>query len=165
MRAVVQRVSTASVVVDGETVGRIGQGLLVLVCAMEGDTDADVAWLCQKLPALRIFPDDAGRMNKALLDLPAGSRGLLVVSQFTLSASLLPGLSRGNRPAFTAAMAPGPASAMVDTVMARLGAAGCEVQGGRFGAHMAVSLTNDGPVTLWLDTRSAKAGGTEGDIP
>jgi D-tyrosyl-tRNA(Tyr) deacylase len=162
MRAVVQRVSSASVTVDGaggpEVVGAIGPGLLVLVCAMAGDTDDDVAWLAAKLPALRIFPDDAGRMNLALLDRPAEDRGLLLVSQFTLSAPLGPGVSKGNRPAFTAAMAPGPAAAMVEDLMGRLKTAGCSVAGGRFGAHMRVALENDGPVTLWLDTRAAHGG-------
>lgn len=150
MRALVQRVSSAAVVVDGEVVGRIGPGLLVLACAMAGDTDRDVAWLAAKLPALRIFPDAAGRMNTALGDEPG--RGLLVISQFTLSADLGPGVAKGNRPAFTAAMAPGPASAMVDDLIRRLRAGGCVVEAGRFGAHMDVQLVNDGPVTLWLDT-------------
>ena len=160
MRAVVQRVSSASVTVDGdvgpEVVGAIGPGLLVLVCAMGGDTAEDVAWLAQKLPALRIFPDDAGRMNLALLDRPVADRGILVVSQFTLSAPLGPGIGKGNRPAFTAAMAPAPAAALVESLKERLAAAGCQVAGGRFGAHMRVALENDGPVTLWLDTRAGR---------
>lgn len=166
MRAVVQRVSSASVTVDGaggpEVVGAIGPGLLVLVCAMADDTDTDLTWLAQKLPALRIFPDDVGRMNLALLDRPPEARGLLLVSQFTLSAPLGPGVSKGNRPAFTAAMAPGPAAAMVEDLMGRLKAAGCIVAGGRFGAHMRVALENDGPVTLWVDTRAGQGGGQGG---
>jgi D-tyrosyl-tRNA(Tyr) deacylase len=153
MRALVQRVSSAAVLVDGGVVGAIGPGLLVLACAMDGDTDEDVAWLAAKLPALRVFPDAQDRMNLALGDAPG--RGLLVVSQFTLSADLGPGVSKGNRPAFTAAMAPAPAAAMVDDLVGRLRAAGCTVETGRFGAHMAVQLVNDGPVTLWLDTRRA----------
>jgi D-tyrosyl-tRNA(Tyr) deacylase len=153
MRAVVQRVSRGSVEVDGQVVGAIDAGLVVLVCAMEDDTDADVAWLAAKLPALRIWPDTSGRMHLALVDLEPARRQVLVISQFTLSADLGPGISKGNRPAFTKAMAPGPAEAMVHDLMARLASADCVVAGGRFGAPMAVSLVNDGPVTLWLDTR------------
>lgn len=156
MRAVVQRVSRGSVEVDGQVVGAIDAGLVVLVCAMEDDTDADVAWLAAKLPALRIWPDAAGeggRMQLALADFEPARRQLLIISQFTLSADLGPGISKGNRPAFTRAMAPVPAEAMVADLMTRLAGAGCVVAGGRFGAHMAVSLVNDGPVTLWLDTR------------
>jgi D-tyrosyl-tRNA(Tyr) deacylase len=157
MRAVVQRVSRGSVEVGGAVVGAIDAGLVVLVCAMEGDTDADVAWLAAKLPALRIWPDavdgTGGPMQLALADFEPARRQLLIISQFTLSADLGPGISKGNRPAFTKAMAPGPAEAMVADLMTRLARAGCVVAGGRFGAHMAVSLVNDGPVTLWLDTR------------
>ena len=160
MRAVVQRVSFASVTVDGEAgpevVGAIGSGLLVLVCAMAGDTADDVAWLASKLPALRICPDEAGRMNRSLLDREPADRALLVVSQFTLSAPIGPGVSKGNRPAFVAAMAPEPAAAMVNDLMQRLRSAGCVVAGGRFGAHMRVALENDGPVTLWVDTRAGR---------
>jgi D-tyrosyl-tRNA(Tyr) deacylase len=153
MRAVVQRVSRGSVEVDGQVVGAIDAGLVVLVCAMEDDTDADVAWLAAKLPALRIWPDTSGRMHLGLVDLEPARRQLLVISQFTLSADLGPGISKGNRPAFTRAMAPVHAEAMVADLMTRLAGAGCVVAGGRFGAHMTVSLVNDGPVTLWLDTR------------
>jgi D-tyrosyl-tRNA(Tyr) deacylase len=160
MRAVVQRVSSASVTVDGdagpEVVGAIGAGLLVFVCAMAGDTADDIAWLASKLPALRIFPDEAGRINRALLDREPTERALLVVSQFTLSAPLGPGVSKGNRPAFVAAMPPEPAAAMVDDLIQRLRAGGCVVAGGRFGAHMRVALENDGPVTLWVDTRAGR---------
>lgn len=157
MRALVQRVSSAAVTVESdsgpEVVGSIGPGLLVFVCAMAGDTDADVAWLAQKLPQLRIFADDAGRMNLSLLQRGPAERGVLVVSQFTLSADLGPGVSKGNRPSCTAAMAPGPAAALVHALMERLHSSGCTIAGGRFGAAMRVRLENDGPVTFWLDTR------------
>jgi D-tyrosyl-tRNA(Tyr) deacylase len=156
MRAVVQRVGRGSVEVDGVVVGAIDAGLVVLVCAMEGDTDADVAWLAAKLPSLRIWPDASGRMHLALVDLEPARRQVLVISQFTLSADLGPGISKGNRPAFTRAMAPGHAEAMVHDLMARLASAGCVVAGGRVGAHKAVSLVNGGPVTLWLDTRQGR---------
>jgi D-aminoacyl-tRNA deacylase len=168
MRAVVQRVSFATVTVDGadgsEVVGSIGPGLLLLVCAMEGDTDEDVAWLVQKVPQLRIFADADGRMNLSLLQREPGERGLLVVSQFTLSADLGPGVSKGNRPSFTAAMAPGPAAVVIDHLMERLREGGCTVAGGRFGASMRVRLENDGPVTLWLDTRGGRTGGVSPSV-
>ncbi len=159
----VQRVSFATVTVDGtggsEVVGSIGPGLLLLVCAMEGDTDEDVAWLVQKVPQLRIFADADGRMNLSLLQRGPGERGLLVVSQFTLSADLGPGVSKGNRPSFTTAMAPGAAAVVIDDLMERLRESGCTVAGGRFGASMCVRLENDGPVTLWLDTRVGRTSG------
>jgi len=155
MRAVVQRVRRAEVEVEGEVVGAIGRGLLVLACAMDGDGDADVAWLADKLPALRVFPNEQGRMDLCLSQLPAAEQGLLLVSQFTLAADLGPGVSKGNRPAFTSAMAPAAASACVDKLAASLRTrlpAGA-VRMGVFGADMKVTLENDGPVTLWLDTR------------
>jgi D-tyrosyl-tRNA(Tyr) deacylase len=150
MRAVVQRVKEASVSVDGDVVGAIGVGFLVLVCAMEGDADSDVAWLRAKLPALRVFPNDAGRFDRSLTDVGGA---LLVVSQFTLAAELSPGRSKGNRPAFTGAEAPDAAAARVAALAAGLRADGVVVETGRFGAHMDVALINDGPVTLWLDSR------------
>lgn len=154
----VQRVSFATVTVDGadgpEVVGSIGPGLALLVCAMEGDTDTDVAWLAQKVPLLRIFADVDGRMNLSLLQQGPAERGLLVVSQFTLSADLGPGVSKGNRPSCTAAMAPVPAAALIERLIDRLRESGCTVAGGRFGASMRVRLENDGPVTFWMDTRA-----------
>ena len=163
VRAMVQRVSRASVAVDGAVVGSVGPGLLVLVCAMIGDTAADERWLIDRLVALRIFADEDGKMNKSIVDLAAGTLrdesddgvGVLVVSQFTLAADLSPGRSKGNRPSFTRAAAPDLGRAAVDHVVAGLRTALPEtvrVATGRFGAHMAVSLVNDGPVTLWLDS-------------
>ena len=145
MRAVVQRVARAQVDVEGAAVGAIGRGLLVLVGVAEGDTDADRGWLARKLPALRIFPDDDGKMNRSVVDI-AGS--ILVVSQFTLCADV----TKGTRPSFVAAMAPAEAARQVDALVAELRAL-VPVQTGRFGADMQVSLVNDGPVTIWLDSR------------
>ena len=159
MRAVVQRVSQASVTVDGEVVGAIGVGLAVLVCAMAGDGDSDVAWMRVKLPALRIFPNDAGRFDRALADVGGA---VLLVSQFTLAAELAPGRSKGNRPAFTGAEAPDAAAARVAALADGLRADGVAVETGRFGAHMDVALVNSGPVTLWLDSRPAGPAGQGG---
>lgn len=146
MRALIQRVSSAAVRVDGETAGEIGRGLLVLVCAMQGDSEEKADWLARKATKLRIFPDDAGRMNLSLRDI-AGSA--LVVSQFTLAAD-----TRGNRPGFSAAAAPGDGKRLYERFSATLRAEGIEVANGIFGADMQVSLTNDGPVTIWLDTEA-----------
>ena len=161
MRAVVQRVREARVDVEGATVHGIGRGLLVLLCAMAGDEAADETWLLDKLLALRVFADDAGKMNLALHDIhrPEAPAGLLLVSQFTLSAEIGPGKSKGNRPAFLGAMAPDPARAAFDRVVAaaRSKAPWLDVGCGVFGADMQVHLVNDGPVTLWLDTRLSGA--------
>lgn len=146
MRAVVQRVSRARVVVAGEPVGSIGRGLLVLVGAMRDDQAADVAWMEKKLTALRIFADEAGKMNRSVREV-GGS--ILLVSQFTLCAET----SKGARPSFVAAMGPQEAAALLDTLAAGLRSA-VPVETGRFGADMAVELTNDGPVTILLDSRS-----------
>jgi D-aminoacyl-tRNA deacylase len=145
MRAVVQRVSEASVVVAGEKVGQIAAGLCVLVGVTHADTPADARRLAERLWNLRIFPDEDGKMNRsaAELDLP-----LLVISQFTLYADT----TKGRRPSFVAA-APGPqAEPLVDDVVSALRAGGATVETGRFGAHMTVSLVNDGPLTFTLDT-------------
>lgn len=147
MRALLQRVSQASVTVEGEVIGQIGHGLLVLLAIGEGDTDEDLAFITAKVPALRIFEDDQGRMGRSLAD-TGGS--LLVVSQFTLYADL----SRGRRPSFTGAMPPGPANELVNRAAAIWRAGGLTVETGRFGADMKVALINDGPVTLWLDSRN-----------
>ncbi len=144
MRALVQRVSQASVEIDGKTVARIGPGLLILICAMQGDTKAQSAALARKIAKLRIFADDAGRMNRALTDTGGAA---LVVSQFTLAADT----SRGNRPGLSAAAPPDQGRALYEDFTAELSTLGLPVQTGEFGAHMAVSLTNDGPVTIWLD--------------
>jgi D-tyrosyl-tRNA(Tyr) deacylase len=144
VRAVVQRVSWARVRVDGETVGEIGPGLLVLVGAAAGDTSAEAAALADKLSGLRIFPDDEGRMNRSVAE--AGG-AVLVVSQFTL----LGDLRRGRRPSFTEAAPPEVAEPLVDQVVEHLRRAGVPCATGRFRAHMEVELLNDGPVTLMLE--------------
>ena len=146
MRVVVQRVKRAEVRVDGEVVGRVGPGLLVLLGAGQGDGSADVAWLVEKVVNLRIFEDDAGKMNRSLLDV-AGA--LLVVSQFTLYGDC----RHGRRPSFTAALEPAAAAALCDDFVRQARALGVTVATGRFGAMMDVELVNDGPVTLLLDSR------------
>ena len=144
MRALVQRVTEASVAVDGAVIGRTGPGLLVLACAMRGDTDANARDLAARTARLRVFRDATGRMNRSLLD--AGG-GALVVSQFTLAADT----SRGNRPGFSAAAAPEDGRRLYEAYVEALRAEGVAVETGRFGADMAVSLVNDGPVTLMLE--------------
>lgn len=138
MRALVQRVSSASVRVDGETVGAIGPGMVVLLGVARGDTEADADRLARKLAALRIFDDAEGRMAD-----PVGDRGILCVSQFTLYADV----RKGNRPSFTGAAAPADAEPLYERVCELLGA-----QRGIFGAAMEVELTGDGPVTLLVET-------------
>jgi D-tyrosyl-tRNA(Tyr) deacylase len=145
MRAVVQRVQRAQVTVGGEVVGAIGPGLLVLVGVAAGDTDADRAWLAKKLPALRVFADDAGKMNRSVADIGGA---VLLVSQFTLCADV----TKGTRPSFTGAMEPAAAERAFAALVAEVGAL-VPVQTGRFRADMQVELVNDGPVTLWLDSR------------
>ena len=149
MRAVVQRVARASVRVGGETVGEIGRGLLVLVGAAVGDGPADAAALADKLAGLRIFPDEEGRMNRAVGE--AGG-AVLVVSQFTLCGDV----RRGRRPSFTAAAPPEVAEPLVEMVVERLRRAGLPCATGRFRAHMDVELLNDGPVTLVIDVAGGR---------
>ena len=144
MRALVQRVTEASVRVDGTVIGEIGHGVLILVCAMQGDGPDVSAKLAAKISKLRIFKDDAGRMNRSLLDTGGAA---LVVSQFTLAADT----SRGNRPGFSAAAPPEEGAALYETFKADMAGLGIEVASGQFGADMAVALINDGPVTIWLD--------------
>ncbi|MFV0513304.1 MAG: D-aminoacyl-tRNA deacylase [Jhaorihella sp.] len=144
MRALIQRVARASVAVDGETIGRTGAGLLVLVCAMQGDSEAQAAQLAARIARLRIFRDGAGKMNRSLLDTGGGA---LVVSQFTLAADT----SRGNRPGFSAAAPPDTGERLYSHFAAQLAAQGIAVETGRFGADMAVELVNDGPVTIWME--------------
>nr|WP_315465528.1 D-aminoacyl-tRNA deacylase [uncultured Rhodoferax sp.] len=146
MLALVQRVRRARVVVDGATVGEIGQGLLVLVCAEQGDTEAQGDKLLAKLLKLRIFSDAEGKMNRNVQDLDgAGSHGgLLIVSQFTLAADT----SGGNRPSFKAAAAPDEGRRMYDHFVAQARNAHSIVQTGIFAADMQVELLNDGPVTI-----------------
>ncbi|MCR8827080.1 D-aminoacyl-tRNA deacylase [Pseudosulfitobacter koreensis] len=145
MRALLQRVTEASVHVDGALVGRTGPGLLILVCAMPED-DADTARaLALKISKLRLFKDEAGKMNLSVLQVGGSA---LVVSQFTLAADT----SRGNRPGFSGAAKPDRAEALYLQFAQDLRDLGVATQTGQFGADMAVSLTNDGPVTVWLDT-------------
>lgn len=146
MKALVQRVSAAHVVVAGETVGRIGAGLLVLLCAEPQDSEATGERLLAKLLKLRIFSDAAGKMNRSLQDVAGG---LLIVSQFTLAADL----RGGNRPSFTAAAPPELGRRLYDAFVARARALHPEVQTGLFGADMQLHLINDGPVTLPLEMR------------
>jgi D-aminoacyl-tRNA deacylase len=144
MRAVVQRVSSASVRVDGETVGTCGHGLLVLVGVARGDTPATAERLAAKIARLRIFPDEAGRFDRSLLDTGGDA---LVVSQFTLLADT----RKGNRPGFGDAAPPEQAAPLVDAFCATLRRLGVPVQTGEFGARMEVELVNDGPVTIAID--------------
>ena len=144
MRCLLQRTSGARVEIGGETIGEIAKGLLVLVCAMRGDTAENAAQLARKVAALRIFPDDAGKMNRSVTDIGGGA---LVVSQFTLAADT----SRGNRPGFSAAAEPGAGKALYEMFCAELSGHGVTVATGEFGADMQVTLTNDGPVTIWLE--------------
>jgi D-aminoacyl-tRNA deacylase len=145
MRALVQRVTKASVEVDGAVVGQTGPGLLVLVCAMAGDDEDGADRLALRVAKLRIFRDDGGRMNRSLLDMGGGA---LVVSQFTLAADT----RTGNRPGFSSAAAPDDGRRLYERFAASLAAQGVTVETGRFGADMTVRLVNDGPVTIWLDT-------------
>lgn len=145
MRVLVQRVSEASVAVGGAVIGEIGQGLLILVCAMAGDGEAEAEALAAKIAKLRIFRDEAGKMNRSLLDIRGAA---LVVSQFTLAADT----SRGNRPGFSAAAAPDEGERLYQRFARALAEQGVPVATGRFGADMAVSLINDGPVTIWMET-------------
>ena len=144
MRAVVQRVSEASVSIDGATVGEIGEGLLVLLGAGAGDTERDLEYVASKVLGLRIFPDEDGKMNRSLVDIGGAA---LVVSQFTLYGDT----RKGRRPSFVRAMDPGEASPMVDRFVERL-AREVKVATGRFGADMDVRLCNRGPVTLLIDS-------------
>lgn len=144
MRALVQRVQSASVTVDSEITGQIGPGLLVLVCAMQDDTDDLAGWLAQKIAKLRIFEDGAGKMNRSVLDIGGSA---LVVSQFTLAAD-----TKGNRPGFSRAAPPERGRDLYEKFSAALASTGLPVANGIFGADMKVALVNDGPVTIWLDT-------------
>jgi D-tyrosyl-tRNA(Tyr) deacylase len=160
--ALLQRVSQAQVVVDGRSVGAIGRGLLVFVCAQRGDTERQADQLLAKLLGYRVFPDAQGRMNRSLRDLaadasaedPAGGRareraGLLLVPQFTLAADT----RTGTRPSFTPAAPPDEGRRLFEHFGARAAAEHPAVESGIFGADMKVHLVNDGPVTFWLDVR------------
>ncbi|MDQ4095840.1 MAG: D-aminoacyl-tRNA deacylase [Actinomycetota bacterium] len=148
MRAVVQRVATARVVVEGDVVGEIGRGLAVLVGVSVDDTESDAAWMVDKLAHLRVFSDDEGKMNRSVLD---EDGAVLVVSQFTL----LGDARKGRRPSFVKAAAGAEAKALYESVAAGLQGLGLTVATGEFGASMEVELTNDGPVTLLLDSTKA----------
>ncbi|PZQ50390.1 MAG: D-tyrosyl-tRNA(Tyr) deacylase [Rhodovulum sulfidophilum] len=144
MRALIQRTTGAEVRVGDRVTGAVGPGLVVLVCAMRGDTEQQSAWLARKVVSLRIFRDEEGRMNRSLLDTGGGA---LVVSQFTLAAE-----TRGNRPGFSTAAAPEDGRRLYEHFADQVRGHGVAVGLGEFGADMAVSLVNDGPVTIWLDT-------------
>ncbi len=146
MRAVIQRVREASVEVEGQVVGSIGRGFLVLVGVGREDSQADVDYIADKIAGLRVFEDDAGKMNLALADVGGSA---LIVSQFTLYGDA----RKGRRPSFTEAAGGEHAEALYEAVCRRVQEAGISVAKGRFGASMQVHLTNDGPVTLLLDSR------------
>lgn len=148
MRAVVQRVASAAVRVDGTVVGSIGQGLLVYLGVGAGDTDADVAYIVDKVLHLRIFPDAAGKMNR---DVGEAGGGILLVSAFTTQADA----RKGRRPSFDGAMAYEAAEALYERVAAELRKSSVTVQTGRYREHMLVDSTNDGPVCVLLDSRKA----------
>jgi D-tyrosyl-tRNA(Tyr) deacylase len=143
VRAVLQRVSRASVTVGGQVTGEIGAGLLILLCAMEGDTDAQADQLAAKIAKLRIFKDDQGKMNLSIRDIGGSA---LIVSQFTLAADL-----RGNRPGFSTAAKPDEGKRLYEYFTAKVQAEGIPTANGIFGADMDVSLNNDGPVTIWIE--------------
>lgn len=145
MRCLIQRASEASVSVDGQVIGQIGPGLVILVCAMQDDTEAEAKALAAKVSKLRIFRDDQDRMNRSVLD--AGGSAL-VISQFTLAADT----SRGNRPGFSSAARPEQGEALYEAFGKFLSGLGVPVETGRFGADMKLYLINDGPVTIWIDT-------------
>ncbi len=145
MRALLQRVTQAAVLVDGAIVGQTGPGLLILICAMQGDSDADAARMAAKIAKLRIFTDDADKMNLSVRDIGGSA---LVVSQFTLAADT----RSGNRPGFSSAAAPETGRALYQHFARCLAGEGVPVETGQFGASMQVSLTNDGPVTIWIDS-------------
>ena len=162
MRVLIQRVTSAKVVVADETIGAIGRGFVLLVGITHEDTDEVVRQLASKIANLRVFADEGGAMNRSALDLAAGSApspipmsdlteepvAMLVVSQFTLHADA----RKGRRPSFVAAARPEQAAPLVDLFAGTLRGLGLPVATGRFGADMAVTLTNDGPVTIWLDS-------------
>ena len=146
MRAVVQRVARASVTVDGQITGEIGPGLMILICAMQVDGTTEADELATKIAKLRIFRDEAGKMNRSIRDTGGAA---LIVSQFTLAADL-----RGNRPGFSTAAPPDQGRLLYEHFTARIAAEGIATANGIFGADMAVDLVNDGPVTIWMDTET-----------
>lgn len=163
MRVLLQRVTGASVTVDGRIAGEIGKGLLLLVAISTSDTEAELERMASKIVTLRIFEDDDGKMNRSALDEndDCGDRsfGLLVVSQFTLYADV----RKGRRPSFTGAAAPEVAAPMIARWAGMLASSGFRVAQGVFGAHMAVHSVNDGPVTLWIDSADLRGAASPGD--
>ncbi|SEU01492.1 D-aminoacyl-tRNA deacylase [Paracoccus homiensis] len=145
MRALIQRVTEASVEVEGQIVGQTGPGLLILVCAMRGDDETAADKLAARIAKLRIFHDENGKMNRSLLDIGGGA---LVVSQFTLAADT----RSGNRPGFSTAAAPEDGRRLYEYFSDSLRSQGIATENGRFGAEMKVRLLNDGPVTIWMDS-------------
>ncbi len=148
MIALLQRVSQASVTVDGQVVGAIGPGLLVLLCAERGDTEKEADLLLAKLLSYRVFNDDADKMNRSVSDV---NGSLLLVPQFTLAADT----RSGTRPSFTPAAEPGLGKKLFDYAVAKARSMHPSVESGQFGAHMQVALINDGPVTFWLQSKPA----------
>jgi len=148
MKVLLQRVSSAQVEVNGQIVGRIHEGLVVFLCAVKGDTDQDMDYLLKRILQLRIFNDEQNKMNLSVVDVKGSA---LVVSQFTLAASM----RKGNRPSFDAAEIPNRARELYEKFVQRLRETGIDVKTGVFAATMAVSLTNDGPVTILLDSRES----------
>lgn len=146
MKAVLQRASKAQVVVDGKEVGAIGPGLVILLCVEAGDSEAECNFLAKKCSELRIFADDEGKMNKSLIETKGST---LVISQFTLAADW----KKGRRPSFTGAAPPEEGKRLYEYFNSALEQMSIHVERGIFGAHMDVTLTNDGPVTLMLDYR------------
>ncbi|SIS49675.1 D-aminoacyl-tRNA deacylase [Phaeovulum vinaykumarii] len=145
MRAVIQRVTEARVDVGSRTTGAIGPGLLILICAMQGDTETEADRLAGRIAKMRIFRDDQDKMNLSVRDIGGAA---LVVSQFTLAADT----RRGNRPGFSSAAAPADGERLYEHFAEALAAQGVPVARGEFGADMAVHLVNDGPITIWMDT-------------
>lgn len=146
MRALIQRVSRASVSVDGKIISAIERGLLVLVGIAPSDEERDVLWMARKVVQMRLFADDEGKMNRSVLEV---GRKVLLVSQFTLFAST----KKGNRPGFSAAGPPETARALLQQLAEAMRQEGADVSFGQFGAHMEVDLINDGPVTIWMDSQ------------
>lgn len=152
MICVLQRVTRAEVTVGERVVGSVGRGLVALVAVVPADDDEDVAWMADRLRHLRIFADDDGRMNRALIEIEGE---LLLVSQFTLAADT----RRGRRPSFSGAAAPAEGRRIFDALVRRLRDSGVPVQTGEFGATMQVELVNDGPVTLLVDSAGRRTSG------
>ena len=150
MKALLQRVSHASVTIDGDTAGSIATGLTLFICVEQDDIEQDADYLKEKCLNLRIFPDEDGRFDRSVLDVGGG---LLIISQFTLAADT----RKGRRPSFTRAAPPEFAEPMLDYFVEQCRSSGLNVETGKFGAHMQVSLSNDGPVTIFLDSRDRLA--------